>query len=92
MTTASIDRVRAFEGRLERVDEGLMHLGNTVQVAGKNLGSADERLGRLDTRLTAIEKDLEYIMTNTVNKNDVSELVEEIVKGLEGKITTCSWR
>ena len=92
MTTVSIDRVRAFEGRLERVDEGLIHLGQTVQGAGKNLASADERLGNLDNRISAIEKDLEYIMSNSVNKNDVSDLVEEIVKGLEGKIMTCSWR
>ena len=92
MTTATIDRVRAFEGRLERVDEGLVHLGQTVQGAGKNLASADERLSRLDNRLSAIEKDLAYIMTNSVNKNDVSEIVEEIVKGLEGKIVSCSWR
>lgn len=92
MTTASIDRVRAFEGRLERVDEGLVHLGQTVQGAGKNLASADERLSRLDNRISAIEKDLEYIMANSVNKNDVSDLVEEIVKGLEAKIVTCSWR
>ena len=92
MTTATIDRVRAFEGRLERVDEGLSHLGQTVQGAGKNLASADERLARLDNRISAIEKDLAYIMANSVNKNDVSDIVEEIVKGLEAKIVTCSWR
>ncbi len=92
MTTATIDRVRAFEGRLERVDEGLTHLGQTVQGAGKNLASADERLSRLDNRIAAIEKDLEYIMANSVNKNDIKDLVEEIIKGLEGKIVACSWR
>ena len=92
MTTASLDRVRAFEGRLERVDEGLVHLGQSMQGAGKNLASADERLSRLDNKISAIEKDLEYIMANSVNKNDVADLVEEIVKGLEGKIVTCSWR
>lgn len=92
MTTASIDRVRAFEGRLERVDQGLTHLDQTVQGAGKNLASADERLGNLDNRISAIEKDLEYIMANSVNKNDVSDLVEEIVKSLESKLVACSWR
>ncbi len=88
----SIDRVRAVESRFERVEEGLVHLGQMVQGAGKNLASADERLGRLDNRLTAIEKDLEYIMANSVSKNDVTDLVDQIVKGIEGKIVTCSWR